>query len=152
MNKKRTIERLRQHTNNKESKTIYDPTNTRVFRKRMEDSFPSIYLNGISIIQGVALGLLCEQIFKDITPENQNIFFATWNHPIKNFYALMSLCCIICVLYEYNWFVGTYRWSQKLIDTLIPVFLGFFEIAAILNINTHYNWWLYTFFSVSQVS
>ncbi|MEI7866892.1 MAG: type II toxin-antitoxin system HicB family antitoxin [Candidatus Methylumidiphilus sp.] len=130
--------------NYKEKLPVYEKVNTGVFRGRMEDSFPSIYLNCISIIQGIALGLLCEEIFKKLTSPEKNIFTAFLDNPIKYIYIIMSLGCIICILYEYNWLVGTYRWSQKIQDTLIPIFLGFFEIGAILSFDNPSNWWLYT--------
>lgn len=128
---------------------IYGKLDAPLFIKRMEGSFPSIHLNGVSIIQGIALGLLCEQTFRKISEKGLNIWtdaFQTGNQadPIKYYYIFVTLVCIICVLYEYNWFIGIYRWSHTVIDTSIPIFIGFFEIAAILNITyDHRNWWFY---------
>jgi len=137
-------------TDKKPPKTSHNPSKIHekldwpLFKTRMEGSFPSIHLNGVSIIQGIALGLLCEQTFRKISEEGLNIFKDLNTDPIKYIYILVTLVCIICVLYEYNWFIGIYRWSHNIIDTSIPIFIGFFEIAAILNISyDHRNWWLY---------
>ncbi|MCX7113358.1 MAG: hypothetical protein NTX45_25270 [Proteobacteria bacterium] len=117
-------------------KPIYKPLSGVTLSERMEESFPSTYLNSISIIQGVALGLLCERVFK---PDNKEVFLLF--DPKALPYILISFTSIICVLYEYNWFVGVYRWSPKPLDTICPILIGFFEIGAILNLEHPINYW-----------
>jgi hypothetical protein len=104
----------------------------------MVESFPSIYLTTISIIQGLALGVLI-----------QNMFVYIGDHPGRSAaalapllpYMLLSFLIIIVVLYEYYYFVVVYRWSPKVLDTCIPLLLGFFEIGMMFYLTDPKAWW-----------
>jgi hypothetical protein len=115
---------------------IYAPLNAAEFKRRMEDSFSPIHLTSISIIQGVALGFLCQKTFMPGQEDASGLG--------NILYVAMSFVAIVGVSYEYNWFVGIHRWSQKFLDTLIPLMVGFWEIGAIFNIGQHQRWWMTT--------
>lgn len=130
------------------SRFIYDPLDQREFKRRMEESFAPVYLNSMSIIQGVALGLLCQQTFAPSPQQGSSAVGSGFQVSIIP-YVAMAFAVIVGVSYEYNWFVGIHRWSQKFFDTLIPFILGFLEIGAILNLNQPQKWWiLLTIFNV----
>lgn len=111
----------------------YEPLDRDEFKRRIESGFADVYLTSISIIQGIALTILCEEVFKDLKPE----------YAIKSWpYIAMTFGTIVGVSFEYNWFVGTHRYSYRFIDTLIPYVIGFFEIGAVFNLTNDY-WWLW---------
>jgi hypothetical protein len=113
-----------------EKPLYYERLSAKELARRMAESFTSVYLTLISIIQATALYLLCQQT---VTSE---LDFLT------ALYTLMSFATIVGVSYEYNWFVGVHRWPQKFFDTLIPLALGFWEILAIYNLTHPRYWWL----------
>jgi len=122
-----------------EMKYIFNPLNTEEFKSRIAESFPSAYLTIISIIQGVALGLLATNSFGYIKdpclPE-------TWVRFLP--YSFMSFLTIIVVTYEYTWFVGVFRWSPRIWDTIIPFALGFSAIGPIFYLTNPKIWWFLT--------
>ncbi len=117
----------------------YDPLNAREFKRRMEEGFSPVYLTSISIIQGVALGLLGQQLFA----VNQQSSSIPGDGMLTILYTITSFVVIVGLSYEYNWLVGIHRWPQKFIDTLLPFVIGFWEIAAIFNIANPQSWWLF---------
>jgi hypothetical protein len=118
--------------------TVYRPLDQEEFISRMVDSFPSIYLTTISIIQGLALGLLIQNVFAFISGSSQS-GLERWSPLIP--YAPVSFLIIIGILWEYYYFVVVYRWSPKLLDTCIPLFLGFFEIGLMFYLTEPRVWW-----------
>ncbi len=107
----------------------------------MAGSFPSVYLTTVSIIQGVALGILANNTFGYVTdPETSSL--DNWAPFIP--YAAFSFLVIVTVSFEYNWFVGMYRWSPKVWDTLIPFLLGIAEIGPMFYLTNPRIWWLLT--------
>jgi hypothetical protein len=111
----------------------YEPLDRDEFKRRIESGFADVYLTSISIIQGIALTILCEVVFKDLHVGDA---LARWT------YIAMTFGTIVGVSFEYNWFVGTHRYSYRFIDTLIPYVIGFFEIGAVFNLGNEY-WWLW---------
>lgn len=117
----------------------YDSLNAKEFKRRMEEGFSPVYLTSISIIQGVALGLLCQQLFAVNLPSG----LIPNDRTSTILYTITSFVVIVGLSYEYNWLVGIHRWTQKFIDTLIPFAIGFWEIGAIFNIANPQRWWLF---------
>jgi hypothetical protein len=117
----------------------YDLLDRRELKRRMGESFPNVHLTVISIIQGVALGILAQNIFVYISNIGKP-GFGTIVGLIP--YAFLSFLIIVIVSFEYNWFVGVYRWSPKFLDTFIPFLLGIGEIAPLYSLSNPKAWWL----------
>jgi hypothetical protein len=117
----------------------YEELTVENYFKRASSIFPSVYLTIISIIQGVALGILGYNIFsrfnaQDIRPN--------WESIIP--YSIISFITIIIVSYEYTWFIGIFRWRPRVLDILIPVSLGFFEFIPMFFLEYPDKWWIFT--------
>jgi len=106
---------------------------------RMSESFPNVHLSVISIIQGVAVALWVENIiayFRKMEVITHTAIITLIP------YCLLSLFAIVFITYEYNWFVGVYRWSPKFIDTLLPFLLGIGEFFPLYFFASPFMWWL----------
>ncbi len=114
----------------------YEPLDRAEFKRRTAETFPAVHLTTISVIQGVALGLLVEHVLP-LTGRPQS-----WA-PVL-IYAVASFLIIITISFEYYYFVAVYRWSPKVPDTVIPFLLGVFEISAIYYLHNPRAWWLLT--------
>jgi len=110
----------------KEIKETLEPLTRDVLVRRSLATFPDGYLNHISIIQGVALGLLIQQAFVAITSDK----YSEYRIGILGEATLLFLCVVI-VSYEYIWFLTIMRWTPRFSDTLIPLALGVTEIIPI---------------------
>lgn len=118
---------------------VYDPLTKEEFKKRIISSFPAVYLTIISIIQGVALGILAYNTFGYIkNPE----FAGRWLMFIP--YSIISFIIILIVSYEYAWFVGIFRWSPRIWDSVVPFTLGFSELIPMFFLTRARNWFLST--------
>lgn len=120
-------------------KSVFDPLNTAEFKRRIGDSFPAVYLTLISIIQGVAMGILASNTFMYIKDTN---LAEPWVRFLP--YSTMSFILLIVVTYEYTWFVGVFKWSPKIWDTIIPFALGLSEIGPMFYLTNPCTWWLLT--------
>jgi hypothetical protein len=109
----------------------YPKLDREIFIKRMGESFPNVYLTIISVIQGVALGLLVQNTLKDCV-------FIIARIP----YAVISFGTVLAVFYEYSWFVGLYRWSPRFTDISVPLFLGVAEIIPFFFLDNPKLWWI----------
>ncbi len=117
--------------------SVYDFLDKSEFKQRMGQSFPAVYLTVISIIQGVALGLLAQKTL-DYVSNSKTTDAQAWALAP---YATLSFCTIVIVSFEYNWFVGVYRWSPKFLDTSIPFLLGIAEISPLFFLTSPVWWW-----------
>lgn len=120
----------------------YKPLTSEEFAKRITGSFPSVYLTIISIIQGVALGILASNSFgyvKRVGPLPHD-----W--PLVLIYTVFSLLLIILVSFEYTWFIGVFQWSPTFWDALVPIVLGFTEVGPMFFLDRPRVWWLLTAF------
>ena len=116
---------------------VFDPLNKKEFKSRMAESFPAVYLTAISIIQGVALGILASNTFCYIKDPN---LAEPWIRFLP--YSVTSLIFLIVVTYEYTWFVGIFKYSPKIWDTIIPFVLGASEIAPMFYLTNPRIWWV----------
>ncbi len=120
-------------------KAVYQPLDQQEFKRRMGESFPAVYLTVISIVQGVALGILAQNTFGKIsTTTSVSLSFILSLLP----YAVLSFMVIVTVSFEYNWFVGIYRWSPRLWDSFIPLLLGLSQIGPLYFLNSPRVWWI----------
>ncbi|RLB35480.1 MAG: hypothetical protein DRH12_16665 [Deltaproteobacteria bacterium] len=118
---------------------IFKPLYKEEFRRRIGDSFPAVYLTLISIIQGVALGILASNTFSYIKDPH---LAESWTRFLP--YSVMSFISIIVVSYEYTWFIGIFRWSPEIWDTIIPFALGASEVGPMFYLTDPQSWWLLT--------
>jgi hypothetical protein len=113
-----------------------EPLTKEVLVKRSLETFPAGYLNHISIIQGVALGLLVQQLFAFLNDGNKN--FAEQAEVIGEAFFLFG--CIVVVSYEYIWFLTIMRWIPGFLDTLVPLSLGLSEVVPIFLMGKPVAW------------
>ncbi|MGW3959120.1 hypothetical protein ACWED2_04810 [Amycolatopsis sp. NPDC005003] len=113
-----------------------EPLSRDVLVRRSLDTFPDGYLNHISIIQGVALGLLIQQAFSVLTSEK----YSTYRVGIFG-EAFLLFLGIVIVSYGYIWFLTIMRWTPRFWDTLVPLTLGVTEIIPIFLLAS-FRWWL----------
>jgi hypothetical protein len=113
-----------------------DKLSKSILKTRLSEVFPSVYLTTISIIQGVALGLLAQN------------YFLFWHDPRfastrQDFipYVIFSLFCILIVSYEYVWFIGIFRANANPFDTSIPIMLGAAEVCPTFYLADPQAWW-----------
>lgn len=108
-------------------------------QRRVGDSFPAVYLTIISIIQGVALGLLA-------TNTSAAYYGLPTGSPIVVGLALFArslllLLTVVLISYQYTWFVGVFRWPPRFWDTLVPFALGSAEIVPMFVLQNEIAWW-----------
>lgn len=130
----------RENLSNKETTSpayISDPLDRTEFKKRVGDSFPSVYLTVIGIIQAVALGILAANLH-----ETLSIMESGRNMWLLLIRASFSFLMLILVLFEYSYFVGIHKWSPTAWDTAIPFFLGGAEIAPMYLLRNPKAWWI----------
>jgi hypothetical protein len=92
--------------------------------RRIEASFPNVYLNLISVIQGVAFGFLVSAV---VGP--------TMRHSTEQ-WLRTGLCTILIVIVSQEYMVGAtvFAWTPTLLDTLVPYGIGALEFAAVSSI------------------
>lgn len=100
--------------------------------------FTNVYFTTLSIIQGVALGILI-----------QNSLRSYIEHGAQTIpYSVFGLLTIILISYEYTLFVVMFRRPARLLDTALPLLLGVFESAPsffLAEKRLRYpSWWLMT--------
>jgi hypothetical protein len=116
---------------------IFEPLSAMLYRQRFESIIPSIYLTFVSIIEGVALGLLAQQMFT-FSPNNGNHFGALVGRAP---YALSTLLSMVIVTYEYIVLTLIHRYSYQLLDVVILFMLGLSQIGPIFFLNDPIGWW-----------
>lgn len=89
---------------------------------RLETSFRDVYLQLISVIQGVAFSFLVSVVYSNISDLN-----------ISKWLALAtSLVAILVIWQEYMVGATAFAWIPTLMDTVIPFGLGIFEFTLII--------------------
>lgn len=116
---------------------VLETLDSDVLRQRSIETFPSGYLNSISIIQGVALAALIGRTFSS-WPDAPTLLQGT----TIALEALFLLFGIIVVAYEYLWFLTVVRWTPTFRDTLVPFTLGVSEIVPQFFIGRPTAWWI----------
>ncbi len=106
-------------------------------RDRSVEIFPSAYATLLSIVQGIALGLLVTQFANTVKGKHGIDRLAVISESVASF------SCVVVIYYMYVWFVLIVRWAPTILDTLIPFGLGTAQIGAILSIPKHENWILW---------
>jgi len=119
-----------------ENEPVFDPLNKELLKERMSTNFPGTYLTMVSVIQGVAVGILTQNTLDFFNKSD----IASFLHILP--FALVSLLAIMIVSFEYVWFTGIYRWSIKFWDVVTPIMLGITEVSTLFFLNEPAYWWL----------
>lgn len=117
---------------------ILEALTTEILRKRTVDIFPAGYLTVMAIIQGVALGLLLQQLL------GAGGVFESQHPVILISQGIASFLAIVVASYEYLWFTTIMRWTPTFLDTLVPYLLGVAEIVPVLLLGRFRWWWICT--------
>jgi hypothetical protein len=117
---------------------VLEPLDHRVLAQRSGEIFPQGYLTNISIIQGVALGVLLEQTFRALSAHGVH------PHAPIILESAFSLVALMTVSYEYLWFSTVVRWTPTFRDTAVPVVLGVGEIVPPFLLTSQSGWWFAT--------
>lgn len=116
-----------------------EPMTRRVLIRRSLETFPAGYLTLIGIIQGVALGILVEQVHPLILGAA-----VLGDRAVALGEFFMAFTTILVVSYEYLWFTTIMRWTPTATDTLVPHTLGVCEIAPLFLLERPVAWWIST--------
>lgn len=105
-------------------------------QQSIQSTFPGLYLTSMSVIQGMTLASLSWNVFASLKEgETHYSFWAL---------AFLTFGMILCIWYEYSWFVVVFRWSPTFVDALIPYLLGVCEAGLAFTI-TQPKLWLIIF-------
>jgi hypothetical protein len=102
------------------------------------DIFPSSYLTLVSIMQGVAVGILATKCFGNLGAGPTEILW-----PIVP-YAGVSLMILVYYTYGYHIYISIFRYAMEVYDVMLPTLLGFSEIVPLFFIDHPTEWWFLT--------
>ena len=119
------------------SMRVFTPLDRNEYKTRCESLIPTIYLTFISIIEGVALGLLAQQFFTFSSDSKSHIEDLYVRAP----YALSTFLSMVIVTYEYIVLTLVERYSYQLLDTIILFGLGLFQIGPSFFLSDPLWWW-----------
>jgi hypothetical protein len=105
-------------------------------RKRTTDVFETINFTLVSIIQGVALALLLENMVSALRQESGIVSVLVISSS-----AVFSFISIGVVFYEYSWLSIVLRWTPTPADTFIPLILGSTEILPVFFLDQPQWYW-----------
>lgn len=125
-------------------------TNKEQTIENIMSSFSSMYLTMLSIVQGVALGILFDKVsalffewieFSDI--------FATIYVPLT---VITTFLFIILTWHSYFWLAAIARWVPLIWDSILLFILGALEFILIESLSSYNTLiWLYLFFIVGII-
>ena len=121
-----------------EDKELFSPLDEESFKDRMGETFRSINVTLVSIVQGVSLGIL---IFN-----TADIFFGrdfSKEYYIFLMYPLFSFTGIMVITFEYSHYVGIYKRTVIMSDVFFPYLLGVTQSLPMFFINDPEMWWLF---------
>jgi hypothetical protein len=119
--------------------SVYARLDRQELKRRVGESFPNVQMTAISIVLGVALGILAENTFGAASDlRSTRIEELVAMAP----YAILSFTVIVFSVFEYSWFIGIYRWSPKLPDIVNPFLVGIGEIAPLFFLASPTMWWI----------
>jgi hypothetical protein len=102
--------------------------------------FPAIHFTMISIMQGVALYILAQQVFD--ASSNGGRLIDT-NSSI-GFYAGACFLYILLITYEYiTIYVAAWEFPVNIFDVIVPVLLGFCEYIPLYYLNNPDKWFFW---------
>lgn len=92
--------------------------------QRVEHSFRDVYLQLISIVQGVAFGSLAATV----VPASKSLRADEW--------LRVAVCCVVIVVIWHEYMIGStmFAWTPTLLDAIIPFGLGAGEFGLVYTI------------------
>jgi hypothetical protein len=125
------------------SRGVIEPLDTLTLRARTVEIFPTAYSTLLSIVQGIALGVLVTTMQSALTSETPGT-----TRLVLFLEGGVALVGIVVVYYMYVWFVLVARWAPTIFDTLIPLGLGCLEMGSIASIGDNRAWvgWIGAFY------
>lgn len=105
------------------------------FVEGIRTGFPASYLTVLSIIQGVAFGVL---IFNGANALKNGVAVS---EPV---FILISFGTLVIVWYEYSWLVRIFAWQPTVADAAIPFVLGASEALLTFFFESPFRWTLAT--------
>ena len=114
------------------------------------NSFYSMYLTMISIVQGVALGVL---FYKTSDLFETAIFETHWMTVVFVLCAhLITFFLIILTWHSYFWLAAIARWVPLIWDSILFFVFGAFELALIRSLSFPWNFsWFYLFAAIGII-
>jgi hypothetical protein len=109
----------------------------KVLIARTLEIFPAGYLTIISVVQGVALGLLVQNSVSVLRDLGSPLTIALTAEQ-----GIWVFGTIVLVFYEYIWFTIVMRWSPTFRDTFIPFALGVTQIGTAVLVGDYLSWWI----------
>jgi cell shape-determining protein MreD len=106
-------------------------------REGVLNIFPQVYFTIMSVIQGVAMGVLSYTLFS-IFAEHRTIAIGTAAR------AGMSFGGMIIVTFEYSYYVALARRPPFIRDISAPFVLGITQLAPLFVIDEPLQWWIVT--------
>lgn len=113
------------------------PSGKDQLQQRISGLFPAGYLTLISIIQGVALAILFEQVKQDVFSGSSFSYrFTAASQALGVFFA------IVMITHRYFMLTAMERWMPTHADTFLPYALGSGEAVMALMIGNNAGWWI----------
>lgn len=103
---------------------------------RSAELFPNAYSTLLSVVQGLALGLLAAKL-PMLTAAKGHAAASWWE-------AAATTVAVVLIYYTYVWFVLVARWAPTVFDTLIPFVLGGLEVAVAVTVGDPRAWLIWT--------
>jgi hypothetical protein len=115
--------------------SIFEPLNRQRLKGRIQNNFSSAYLTLISIIQGVAFGILLNNTFSILRekPDSKSIILL---------YSFISLVSIVLVFSYYSWFISVVYTLPNFREAAIPFSLATTQILPMFFLSQPRLWWL----------
>jgi len=110
-------------------------------RRSLYEVFPNIYFTIMSVIQGVAMGVLATKIVESLIlspPTDVNKLIMT------SIYAGFSFFGIIVIACEYSYYVAIIKRPPYPTDIAVPIVLGMTQIGPLFFLTEPGLWWLLT--------
>ena len=127
----------------------YDPrlTHTTKYQiiEKIMSSFSSMYLTMISIVQGVALALLIDNISGIIKWDGMNF------NPYKVEIALTTFFVIILSWHSYFWLASIARWVPTIWDSILFFVFGASEFFLIESLSILHSFAWFYFFAITGI-
>jgi len=108
-------------------------------RRRISGSWDTVHLTRMSVIQGVAFGLL---IFNTFEYVQKYAAAYAWLRFLP--YSVLSFIMLVLVTYEYTRFVGFFPYPQRVWDIMTPYFVGIAEAGCFFYLTNPRSWWFLT--------
>lgn len=117
----------------------FEPLDVENFRDRVQQNFVQSFMTMMSIIQGLSFSFLIMNTMQYHGPASSGSI-QSW----FLIYPAISFFMMVLVLFFYTWFVSiTYR-PPSIRETIIPFFLGLFQVIPTYYLNDPRKWFFWS--------